>query len=153
MLAAPGVTGSESGNSATLDFAPQGGEVAPGIWLLNPSEIGPYGPSGAPSITASAGFDAITQAFDTSVSSSTGDLWSADNGITQGFSPVYLQPGASAVIPVTITPTAPAGTRVSGFVNLDDVFQANLLIGLADSGGDELASIPFSYKATGSGGG
>jgi hypothetical protein len=53
-----------NGDSASLDINPGGGEVAPGLWFLNPSGIGPYGPGGAPSETASAGFGAVTQAFD-----------------------------------------------------------------------------------------
>jgi len=38
------------------------------------------------------------------------------------------------------------GSTVTGVINVDDVFQANELIGLEDTGGDELASLPFSYK-------
>ena len=40
-----------NGDSASLDINPGGGEVAPGLWFLNPSGIGPYGPAGAPSET------------------------------------------------------------------------------------------------------
>jgi hypothetical protein len=59
-----------NGDSASLDIDPGGGEVAPGLWFLNPSGIGPYGPGGAPSETASAGFGAVTQAFDPTVDTS-----------------------------------------------------------------------------------
>ncbi len=148
-LAAPGVTASQSGDTASLNFSASG-EVYPGFWYLNPSEIGPYGPSGAPSITASATFSAVTAAFDPTVTPSTGDLWSLANNITSGaFTPVYLAPGASAVIPLTITPTGRPGAVVSGFIKLDDAFQFNALIGVPNSGGDELASLPFSYRVTG----
>ena len=136
-----------STNSASLDFSPGAGEVAPGLWLLNPSEIGPYRSGGASSETASANFDAVTQAFDPTVDPSTGDLWSfINNGFSGNFSPVYLAPGESAVIPLTITPNASPGTHVSGFVNLDDAFQFNAVSPLSVfGGGDELASMPFSY--------
>jgi len=144
---APGVTETQTGDSATLDFT-TAGEVMPGIWYLNPSEIGPYPSTGAPSATASATFDAITQAFDPTVTPSTGDLWTAYNGLTLGFAPAYVEPGATATIPLTITPTAAPGTRVSGFINVDDTFQANELIGVTDTGGDELASLPFSYEVS-----
>lgn len=134
-------------NSASLDINPAGGEVAPGLWALNPSGIGPYGPGGAPAETASANVSAITQAFDPTVDPSTGDLWSfINNGFSGNFSPVYLAPGQSASIPLTITPTAGPGTRVSGFINLDDAFQFDDVSPFTPfGGGDELASMPFSY--------
>ena len=135
-----------NGDSASLDINPGGGEVAPGLWFLNPSGIGPYGPAGAPSETASAGFDAVTQAFDLTADTSTGDMWLFDNGFSNDFSPVYLEPGQSASIPLTITPTAGPGTHVSGFINLDDAFQFDDVSPVTVfQSGDELASIPFSY--------
>jgi len=146
-VAAPGVTETQSGDTASLDFT-TAGEVMPGFWYLNPSEIGPYPSTGAPSATASATFDAITRAFDPTVTPSTGDLWTAYNGLTSGFAPVYVEPGATATIPLTITPTAAPGTRVSGLINVDDTFQANELLGTADTGGDELASLRFSYEVS-----
>lgn len=131
-------------NSASLNLS-SGDEIQPGLWLLNPSEIGPYGPAGAPTEHASATFDAVTQAFDPTVDPSTGDLWTAVNGLTSKFDPVYLNPGQSTTIPLTITPTASPGTRVSGSVNLDDTFEVNLATFFTSAGGDELASLPFSY--------
>ncbi len=86
----------------------------------------------------------MTQAFDSTVDSSTGDLWTFVNGLSSTFDPVYLEPGQSATIPLTITPTASPGTHVSGFIDLDDQFLANLITGFAP-GGDELSSLPFSY--------
>jgi hypothetical protein len=146
-VAAPGVTKSQSGDTASLDFS-VGGGVEAGVWYLNPSEIGPYTAGGAGAETASATFDAVTRAFDPTVTSGTGDLWMAANGITNTFTPVYVKPGKTAKIAVSITPKALPGTRVSGVVNLDDVFQINELIGVPDTGGDELASLPFSYKVS-----
>lgn len=145
---APGVTESQGNDAASLTFTTRG-EVMPGYWYLNPSEIGPYGSGGAPPATASATFSAITQAFDLSVTPSTGDLWTVYNGLTSNFAPVYLEPGQSAEIPFTITPEGAPGRVVSGSINVDDAFQANLLVGATYSGGDELASIPYSYRVIG----
>ncbi len=142
---APGVSESQGSNSASLTFTPASGEVMPGLWYLNPSEIGPYGPTGAPSATASASFVATTAPFDPTVTTSTGDLWSAYNQLSNSFSPVYVEPGKSATITVTIKPTAAPGTQVAGVLNLDDTFLFNPLVG-AEASGDELASIPFSYR-------
>ena len=146
-LAAPGVTGSQTGNSASLNLTVPDG-LAPGLWGLFPSEIGPYPDSGAPPVTASAGFSAITQSFDPTISTSTGDMWSLLNDVGSGsFRPVYLMPGKTATIPLAITPTAAPGTRVSGTIYLDDVFQLNVLTGFEFAGGDELAALTFTYTA------
>jgi hypothetical protein len=141
----PDIAAANNGDSASATYS-SGDEAQPGLWYLNPSEIGPYGPSGAPPVTASANFSVVTRAFDPTVNPSTGDLWTAANGLTSSFAPVYLNPGQSATIPLTITPTASIGTHVSGFINLDDAFQANLnLPAPFFSSGDELTSLPFSY--------
>ncbi|HKD93277.1 MAG TPA: hypothetical protein VKB43_01040, partial [Gaiellaceae bacterium] len=138
----PDVEAVSGTDSASVNITPAGGEVASGLWALNPSGIGPY-TGAAPSETASANVSAVTQAFDSTVNPSTGDLWTAINGFTSTFAPVYLQPGQSASIPLTITPTASKGTRVSGFINLDDAFQFDDVSPLTPfGGGDELASIP-----------
>lgn len=148
-VSAPGAVSSQSGNSASLTFTPAGGELAPGLWGMFPAEVGPYPSTGAPPITASASVSVVTKGFDSTVTPSTGDLWTWINGFTSTFAPVYLQPGEKAVIPFTITPTASPGTRVSGTINLDDVFQANFATGFVNAGGDELASLPFRYTVSG----
>ena len=147
---ATGATESQSGDVARLRFTTplRNGEVMPGFWYLNPSEIGPYGSTGAPAVTANAAFYAVTRAFDPTVTPDSGDLWSVANGLTKTFKPVDVLPGHIVTIRITVVPTAPVGTTVSGVINLDDVFQANLLIGVPDSGGDELASLPYSYKVS-----
>ena len=71
------------------------------------------------------------------------------NGLSSSFDPVYLNPGQSATIPLApITPTASPGTHVSGLINVDDAFQVNLTTFTAFTSGDELASLPFSYKVS-----
>lgn len=143
----PQLSAPATGDTASETFKPSSGEAAPGLWQLVPSEVGPYGSSGAPSITASANFSVVTQAFDSTVNPSTGDLWSAYAGVSSfgAVAPVYLNPGQSMQIPLTITPSASSGTTVSGTIKVDDIFQANFLDPGSDLGGDELASIPYSY--------
>jgi hypothetical protein len=136
----PGLTISQSGTSANLSLSEL--EVTPGLWLLNPDELGPYGPSGAPSASASESMSAVTQEFDPALSSSTGDMWSAFNGVTSSFAPVYVPAGQSATITVSVTPSAPVSSTVTGSLNIDDY-----TLGLdADPNGDELAAIPYSYQ-------
>jgi hypothetical protein len=76
----PGASGSTNELSANVTFSEP--EVSPGLWLLNPDEIGPFPASGAPSVMASASLSAVTQAFDPWMKSSTGDMWSVYNGLS-----------------------------------------------------------------------
>ncbi len=141
----PDLYGTGPGNTAAVDYN-SGDEVMPGLWFLNPSEIGPYPNTGAPSGTASADFTAVTQSFDSTVDTGTGDMWLANAGVSSGgFDPVYLQPGQTATVPLTITPTASPGTQVSGVIDLNDAFQVNFISGFEFGSGDELASLPFNY--------
>jgi hypothetical protein len=126
-------------------------EITPGLWLINPAEIGPFGAAGAPSVTASANLNVQTQAFDPWITSSTGDMWSAFNGLLNqtaaDFSPLYLAPGASGTITVSVSPTASPGTRVSGTLFVDDyTLGTAFLNGFYES--DELAAIPYSYTVS-----
>jgi hypothetical protein len=143
----PDIEGSQSGDSASATITEP--EVSPGLWLINPDEIGPYPATGAPAATASASMSAVTRAFDPAVTSSTGDLWSAFNGVTSGFTPVYVAAGGSATITVNITPNGPAGSFQSGTLFVDDVTLAGLdgIYDLPD--GDELAAIPYGYQIAG----
>jgi hypothetical protein len=138
----PDLEGVSDGTSASLTFLEP--EVSPGIWPLDPTEVGPYGPSGASAAVVSDNLDVVTQAFDPAVTSSTGDMWSAFNGLSSTFSPVYLNPGQSATITVTITPTASVGSSVSGTLYVSDLTLGQL-IGAANSDGDDIAAIPYNY--------
>ncbi len=137
-----GTSGSIDGDSASVTFSDP--EVSPGLWLLNPAELGPFPVTGAPLITASANLSAVTQTFDPWMTSSTGDLWSEFNGLSTGFSPVVLQPGQATSIAVTVAPTGAPGTKVSGTLFVDDyALNSGFVNGLVQS--DELAAIPYSY--------
>ena len=57
---------------------------------------------------------------------------------------MYVAPGASATITVSVTPTGPPGTRVSGTLYVDDYTEGTEFFdGPVQS--DELAAIPYSY--------
>jgi hypothetical protein len=138
----PDLQGVSNGTSASLTFSEP--EVSTGIWPLDPTEVGPFGPSGATAAVVSDHLDAVTKAFDKTVTSSTGDMWSAFNGLSSTFTPVYLNPGQSATISVTITPAARVGTRVSGTLFVSDLTLGQF-IGAANSNGDDVAAIPYRF--------
>jgi len=86
---------------------------------------------------------AITKAFDPAVTSATGDLWSISTNAAASFSPIVINPGATATINVTITPAGASGTTVHGTLYVDD-FES----GVPPYGqftGDELAGLPYAY--------
>ncbi|HWH12566.1 MAG TPA: S8 family serine peptidase [Solirubrobacteraceae bacterium] len=138
----PSAPGSQSGDAATLSLNEP--EVTPGLWTVIPGEIGPYPPSGAPPATTTTSVSAVTQAFDPTVDSSTGDFWEAINGLTADFAPVYVAPGASGQITVAVTPTGAPGAHVTGTLFIDDYVLASEY-GAADNDGDELAAVPYAY--------
>ena len=120
--------------------------ISAGLWLLNPAEEGPFtSPNGAPAVTANANVSVVTKAFDPFITSTTGDFWAAVEGQSQTqFAPQWVAPGASTTITVTISPSAPPGTRVSGNLYVDDYSLASQF-GVDLPNADELAAIPYSY--------
>ncbi|HTW09920.1 MAG TPA: S8 family serine peptidase [Acidimicrobiales bacterium] len=137
-VASPGTTGSYGPGSASLTFT-ESPEVSPGIWLVNPDEIGPYPSTGEPTDAASASLSAVTEAFDPAVTSATGNLW--DGSL---FNFLYLLPGESGSIEVDLTPSSTPGTVVQGTLYVDDL-TLGFYTGYADPDGDELAAIPYEY--------
>lgn len=128
--------------NAAGTYTPGGGTVSPGPWYAAPDEIGPYTSPATPGSVALT-MTATTMPFDPTVTSPTGDLWLGYSSYA-GFSPVVINPGQTGVINVTITPSGPSGTVVSGYLYIDD-----FLNGLPPYGGiyaDELAAIPYTYK-------
>jgi hypothetical protein len=140
-VASPGATGSFGPGSASLTYG-QSPEVSPGLWLVNPDEIGPYPPSGIPVDAASASLSAVTETFDPALTSSTGNLW--DNSLGRF---LYLMPGQNGTIEVDISPTGAPGTVVSGTLYVDD-FSLGQFAGLGLPDGDELAAIPYQYTTS-----
>jgi hypothetical protein len=140
-IPASGLTTSGTPTSESLQLSEP--ELSPGLWELSAAEVGPYPPGGAPKETVAAKVTALTQAFDTTVSSGVSDLWQVGLKFSRFY---YLAPGQSTEIGVTITPTAPVGTVVSGTLYVDD-FTLESFVGtkgvLIDS--DEVAALPYSY--------
>ncbi|HEX5404485.1 MAG TPA: S8 family serine peptidase [Pseudonocardiaceae bacterium] len=125
-------SGTGSVNSITAD------QLAFGTWFTDVGEVGPF-PTTAPAGTATLSLSAHMQPFDSDVTSSTGDFWlTALNG--SAGNAVFIPAGGTATIPLTITPTAAAGTVVHGTVYVDTW---NNFAGQ----GSELAGIPYSYTA------
>lgn len=127
----------------TANYAPSdGGAVSAGVWFATPSECGPY-PVPAPAGTISSVMTVQTKQFDTSVTSDTGDIMLAGINPAALVTPLILNPGQSGVINVTINPSGPSGTHVSGTLYVDD-----LLTNVPPYGqftGDELAGLAYSY--------
>lgn len=133
---------SNIGTSATGSYTPPGGRVTAGFWAATPDEIGPY-PSSAPAGTVSMTMQATSKAFDSTVTSSTGDVWVASINPATTFSPAVINPGETATIDVTITPSGTSGTVVSGVLYIDNFFSNVPPYG--QETGDELFAIPYEY--------
>ena len=128
--------------SPSLTYTPAGGSVIPGFWQALPSEVGPYATT-APAGTATMNAIATSLAFDPAVGSSTGDIVPAATNASQTFSPVVIAPGASAVVDVTITPSAATGSVVSGTLFIDTFQDGTPPYG--EIGLDQVAGLPYSY--------
>lgn len=113
--------------------------VAPQTWLALPSAVGPIPDSGAGTINATFTATAVTKAFDGAVSSSTGDPQLARvDAAAPAASPLSVAAGAKGSISVTITPTAPVGSTVTGVLYLDTLDAVTGSV-------DEVAALPYSY--------
>ena len=113
-----------------------------GVWFAVPDEIGPYsGP--APAGTTSLAMTVTAKEFDPATTSATGDVWLAALNPAATFSPVTINPGQSATVNVTITPSGAPGTVVSGNLYVDDFIENVPPYG--QFAGDELVALPYSY--------
>jgi len=109
------------------------------LWALFPSDVGPYGPSGAPSAAVTMQAVLNLKGFDASVSASSGDLWSDVTFGTNTYNPLVLAPGQSGTINVTITPSSEQiGRTVRGTIYID-TFNGTVQTG------DEVVALPYSY--------
>ena len=119
-------------------------EVPFGPWGVAPSEIGPYGPGGAPTEPVSTDAFALIQLFDPAVSADSGDVWADLTLNTTTYNPLVLAPGQSGTINVTITPKlAQVGSTVSGYLYVDTF---NTVGNFPSTfSGDEVVRIPYSY--------
>jgi hypothetical protein len=137
-----------SGQGQSVAASVTGTPVTAGEWDIAPDVVGPFGPTGATPETVNTTLTATTEGFDPAVSSFTGDLWQSALGGPVTVSPVIVQPGKSAVIPVTIAPTGHKGTKVSGVLYVDDDSLLSLYGSLAPNA-DTVAAIPYSYVIRG----
>jgi hypothetical protein len=132
-------------NHAAGQYYPAGGTVEPGVWTAAPDEIGPYkGP--APAGLVKMSMTATTLEFDPAVSSAQGDLWLASvqgPSVFSTFAAAIVEPGESTILYVTITPSGPSGTVVSGNLYVDDL--VGDLPPYGSLTGDQLAAIPYTY--------
>jgi hypothetical protein len=147
---APG-TGPLCGSTASLTYAPPGAVVTPGQWVAGPSGCGPYTGPGA-SGTATDTLSIQAKAFDQTITAPIGDynLTAINPDATPAMS--VLRPGASIVVPVTITPSGTAGSVVSGTLYVDALVGGLLPVGGASGvlpagqiSGVEMDALPYEY--------
>jgi Subtilase family/Peptidase inhibitor I9 len=142
--------GSLCSTTATASYSPPGGTVTAGLWVAEPTECGPYPsvlvPPAAPAGSATIAMTAQTKGFDSTVTSTTGDLWLLSiNPAYALFSPLTLNPGATGTITVTITPSGTSGTVVQGTLYVDDLASGLPTALYVTTTGDELAGFPYIY--------
>ena len=77
------------------------------------------------------------------MTSTTGDLELASLNPATTFSPIVINPGQSAIVNVTITPSGASGTQVEGNLFIDD-FLTNVPP-YGQQGANELAGLPYAY--------
>jgi hypothetical protein len=149
----PDLNAVSTGNTAVGTWS--GTPITSGVWLADPSEIGPYGASPPPTVKASLAATVQTQAFDPSITSPTGDLWLQAVDAKATVQVFTVMPGQSAVIPVTITPSAPTGQVVSGTLYVDELGEVLSASANAENyqpgqtyfqAGTQIAALPYVYR-------
>jgi hypothetical protein len=128
---------------STATDAVRSGSVTQGYWVTYVQQIGPFSNAGAPSGTSLLTATAVTQPFDSAVTSTVGDPYlPAVDATADGGAPVVIAPGATATIAVTITPTGAKGTVVSGILDLVTTPYGTRAF---NTTGDVVASLPYTY--------
>ncbi len=149
LYAEPYATESWSATDAQLTYAPPTG-VSAGLWVCFQDEMGPYPVSGEPSASETTTTTATTLAFDPAVTSPVPDtVQNLNDG--GSLDPDFVPAGGEVSIPITITPTEPVGTHVSGtlFINgfapgsafTETIAQTGLFT-------SDLAAIPYAYTVS-----
>ncbi|HEY3831216.1 MAG TPA: hypothetical protein VGO03_02885 [Acidimicrobiia bacterium] len=121
--------------SPTLSYSAP--EATPGLWMVTPSEVGPF-PSEAPAGTASVAASVQGNAFDSAITSEAGDVWQSAVNPSNSSAPVDVAAGQTVTINVTITPNAGAGIVVQGFLDIDTFNPTT-------NSGDQEARLPYEY--------
>jgi len=139
-------SGSLCGRSVSVSYTAPGGDLTEGLWGSAPTECGPF-TTLAKSGKATDKATVTTNAFDSSVTVSTGDLQQEALGAGAfaklSANIVELAPGATKVVFVTIKPSGKAGTVVKGTLYLDD--EATGLPPYDVTYSSEVAALPYTY--------
>ena len=130
----PDVLGLSFGNNSVAALAAP--EIAPGFFFGLPEATGPF--TSGTTATVNLAAVANTNPFDAAVTSTSGDAWAQSVNASAPYTPVTLDPGQTGTITLTITPGAPKGTVVRGFIGVDT-------LNLGTVSGDELVNIPYTY--------
>jgi hypothetical protein len=117
--------------------------VTQGLWAATPSETGPTPTGGGAQGQATFDLVAQTKAFDPAVTSPATDLWLGTVSAVGDLSLVTVQPGQSATIPVTITPSGAAGSVVQGTLYVDQL--AVDASDVTNESANDVAAIPYEY--------
>ncbi|HUC24285.1 MAG TPA: S8 family serine peptidase, partial [Streptosporangiaceae bacterium] len=152
LASSPGLAGSTASlcaDAASVSYAPPGGSVTAGEWEAAPDECGPYQKGGAAAGTATITMRVRAKAFDAAMAPATGDFWETAVNPDQFYVPVLIYPGRTATVDVTITPSGPAGTVVTGRLYVDDLMNVDGVPPYGDVTADEVAVIPYQYRVSG----
>jgi hypothetical protein len=120
-------------------------ELTPGNWFVVPSEMGPYGPSGATPASIGWQFLLTLQPFDNAVASDAGNPWSDFfNGTSTYRGGLIVPSGQSGTINLSISPDpTQVGKTVSGWLYVS-TFNGNVGDAVENSA-DEVVRIPYRY--------
>lgn len=135
----------ESGTGKTVTMSYSAPRIGQGLWSITPTEVGPFATAG-PAETVDSRMVVLTRTFDSSVTSSTGDLWLSSVDPSATLNTITVGPGETATIPVTITASGQPQT-VSGTIYLDDAQLFSVLFNLGSvlPNGNEVAALPYKY--------
>jgi subtilisin family serine protease len=138
--------GSTAGATATASLSAS--PVSQGVWAIVPDVVGTFGASGAAGEPVTTSMTATTSPFDPAVTSPAGDLWlaAADPTTLAGFNPVLANPGQAVTVPVTITPSGPPGSIVSGTLYIDDANTVLFQVFNPEPNGNDVVAIPYTYR-------
>ena len=128
--------------TSSVFYDPPDGTVSAGLYFGEPTECGPYA-AAAPAGQATIAMSAQTKAFDSTVTSTTGDFWATAVAGSTNVSPITINPGHSAEVNVTFTPSGAPGTVVRGNLYVDTV--TDDIPPYAQFSASEVAAVPYRY--------
>lgn len=129
--------------TATIPMTQTATPVTAGLWSAVPSEVGPFGPGGAPAASVTMSASATMQAFDTTASSAPGDFWEFGVQPLAGkasYNLFTIDAGQTKSITLTLLPSGTPGTVVHGILYVDDFADSQQFLS-----GSELLAIPYAY--------